>query len=150
MEERRPSLRPKADRERKPLERGHEGSAGALVVAGGEERPEAEEVPLLVGRVRRDGLFRRPRRARVVAGLEKAPGAVEVCPGANRRPPRASESQASLDARERFWTGAQRFWEKHLTVPGDLDIYGVGTLGGPGVGLGFNRDVAWTLPHQFE
>ena len=43
-----------------------------------------------------------------------------------------------------FWTGAQRFWEKHLTVPGDLDVYGVSTLGSPGVGIGFNRDVAWT------
>jgi acyl-homoserine-lactone acylase len=43
-----------------------------------------------------------------------------------------------------FWLGAQRFWEKHLTVPGDLDVYGVGTLGNPGVGIGFNRDVAWT------
>lgn len=32
-----------------------------------------------------------------------------------------------------FWTGAGRFWEKHLTVPGDLDVYGISTLGNPGV-----------------
>jgi acyl-homoserine-lactone acylase len=43
-----------------------------------------------------------------------------------------------------FWTGGARFWEKHLTVPGDLDVYGVSTLGNPGVGIGFNRAVAWT------
>ena len=43
-----------------------------------------------------------------------------------------------------FWTGSQRFWEKHLTVPGDLDVYGVTPLGSPGVGIGFNRAVAWT------
>jgi acyl-homoserine-lactone acylase len=43
-----------------------------------------------------------------------------------------------------FWTGGSRFWEKHLTVPGDLDVYGVSTLGNPGVAIGFNRVVAWT------
>jgi len=43
-----------------------------------------------------------------------------------------------------FWTGGARFWEKHLTVPGDLDVYGINSLGTPGVGIGFNRAVAWT------
>lgn len=43
-----------------------------------------------------------------------------------------------------FWTGAQRFWEKHLTVPGDLDVYGASTLGNPGVVIGFTRSVAWS------
>lgn len=42
------------------------------------------------------------------------------------------------------WVGANRFWEKHLTVPGLLDVYGVGLLGIPGVAIGFNRHVAWT------
>ena len=42
------------------------------------------------------------------------------------------------------WVGSNRFWEKHLTVPGKLDIYGVGLLGTPGVAIGFNKDVAWT------
>ncbi|MEM9594657.1 MAG: penicillin acylase family protein [Acidobacteriota bacterium] len=42
------------------------------------------------------------------------------------------------------WVGANRFWEKHLTVPGDLDVYGVGLIGVPGVAIGFNRNVAWT------
>lgn len=42
------------------------------------------------------------------------------------------------------WVGANRFWEKHLTIPGTLDVYGVSLLGSPGVGIGFNRHVAWT------
>lgn len=43
-----------------------------------------------------------------------------------------------------FWTGGSRLWEKHLTVPGDLDVYGASTLGSPGVAIGFTRAVAWT------
>lgn len=42
------------------------------------------------------------------------------------------------------WVGANRFWEKHLTIPGQLDAYGVALLGSPGISIGFNRAVAWT------
>jgi len=42
------------------------------------------------------------------------------------------------------WVGSNRFWEKHLTIPGKLDVYGVHLLGAPGVAIGFNHDVAWT------
>lgn len=42
------------------------------------------------------------------------------------------------------WTGANRFWEKHLVIPGRLDVYGINVLGVPGVAIGFNRHVAWT------
>ncbi len=42
------------------------------------------------------------------------------------------------------WVGSNRFWEKHLTVPGEIDVYGVSLLGSPGVAIGFNRHVAWT------
>src|SRR5487761_2079785 len=42
------------------------------------------------------------------------------------------------------WVGSNRFWEKHLVIPGKLDVYGVGLLGTPGVAIGFNKDVAWT------
>jgi acyl-homoserine-lactone acylase len=42
------------------------------------------------------------------------------------------------------WVGSNRFWEKHLTIPGQLNIYGVGLLGNPGVSIGFNEAVAWT------
>ena len=37
-----------------------------------------------------------------------------------------------------------RFWEVHLTIPGEVDIYGVQLSGLPGVGIGFTEHVAWT------
>ncbi len=46
------------------------------------------------------------------------------------------------------WGGEARFWECHLTIPGELDVYGVALLGTPGVQIGFNQDVAWT--HTFS
>ncbi len=42
------------------------------------------------------------------------------------------------------WYGDNRFWEKHLTIPGQLDVYGGHLLGAPGVAIGFNRAVAWS------
>ncbi|MGN6693045.1 MAG: penicillin acylase family protein, partial [Aquihabitans sp.] len=46
------------------------------------------------------------------------------------------------------WGGEARFWECHLTVPGELDVYGVALIGAPGVQMGFNADVAWA--HTFS
>lgn len=42
------------------------------------------------------------------------------------------------------WFGTNRFWEKHLTIPGKMDVYGVSLIGGPGVVIGFNQDIGWT------
>ena len=42
------------------------------------------------------------------------------------------------------WVGSNRFWEKHLRIRGELDVYGASLLGVPGVAIGFNRAVAWT------
>ena len=42
------------------------------------------------------------------------------------------------------WSGTNRFWEKHLTIPGKLNAYGVHLLGSPGVGIGFNEHIAWS------
>ena len=46
------------------------------------------------------------------------------------------------------WYGEARFWECHLTIPGELDVYGVALLGTPGVQMGFNQGLAWT--HTFS
>lgn len=46
------------------------------------------------------------------------------------------------------WYGEGRFWECHLTLPGELDVYGVSLLGTPGVQMGFNTDIAWC--HTFS
>jgi acyl-homoserine-lactone acylase len=42
------------------------------------------------------------------------------------------------------WTGMQRFWQVHLTVPGVMDVMGasIGTF--PMVAIGFNKDIAWS------
>lgn len=37
------------------------------------------------------------------------------------------------------------WYEAHLVVPGELDVYGVTIPGAPGIVLGFTRDVAWTF-----
>lgn len=42
------------------------------------------------------------------------------------------------------WEGELRFWESHLTIPGEVNVYGVGLTGLPGVQIGFNDAVAWT------
>ena len=46
------------------------------------------------------------------------------------------------------WFGEARFWECHLRLPGDLDVYGVSLIGTPGVQIGFTRSVGWT--HTFS
>jgi acyl-homoserine-lactone acylase len=46
------------------------------------------------------------------------------------------------------WLGEARFWECHLTIPGELDVYGVALLGSPGVQMGFTEGVAWA--HTFS
>jgi penicillin amidase len=37
------------------------------------------------------------------------------------------------------------WYEVHLIVPGQLDVYGVTIPGSPGIIIGFNRDVAWSF-----
>ncbi len=43
------------------------------------------------------------------------------------------------------WEGEKRLWESQLTLTtGELNVYGVGLTGVPGVLIGFNDHVAWT------
>jgi acyl-homoserine-lactone acylase len=42
------------------------------------------------------------------------------------------------------WVGTNRFWQVHLTVPGQLDVMGVSIGTAPVVVIGFNKDVAWS------
>lgn len=46
------------------------------------------------------------------------------------------------------WTGEARFWECHLSIPGEFDAYGVCLLGAPGIQMGFNRHLGWA--HTFS
>lgn len=42
------------------------------------------------------------------------------------------------------WFGAGAWYQVHLTLPGEYDVAGAALHGFPFVGIGFNRDVAWT------
>ncbi|WP_430461057.1 penicillin acylase family protein [Thalassolituus sp. LLYu03] len=42
------------------------------------------------------------------------------------------------------WDGELRFFEQHLTIPGELDVTGVAMIGLPAVLIGFNDNVGWT------
>jgi acyl-homoserine-lactone acylase len=42
------------------------------------------------------------------------------------------------------WTGPHRFYQMQLTIPGKFDVAGAGIMGQPYVGIGFNKDIAWT------
>ena len=42
------------------------------------------------------------------------------------------------------WQGTERFYQSHLTIPGELDVSGASLYGVPLVNIGFNRDLAWS------
>ena len=42
------------------------------------------------------------------------------------------------------WSGVQRFYPVHLTIPGTLDVMGASLQGVPTVLIGFNQQLAWT------
>jgi acyl-homoserine-lactone acylase len=58
---------------------------------------------------------------------------------------RSAEGGGMLVANPHFpWEGELRFWEVHLTIPGELDAYGVQLSGLPGIGIGFTETFGWT------
>ena len=90
----------------------------------------------------------------IAAAQPPAPGAPPAAPVAAVSPgasngwalgsDRAAGGGGLLLANPHFpWEGPNRFTEVHLTIPGQVDVYGA-SLGLPGVQIGFNRDVAWT------
>jgi acyl-homoserine-lactone acylase len=42
------------------------------------------------------------------------------------------------------WDGELRFYQNHLTIPGELDVTGVTMIGLPAVVIGFNDHLGWT------
>ncbi len=42
------------------------------------------------------------------------------------------------------WFGPLRFYQMHLTIPGELDVMGASLAGAPIVNIGFNQNVAWS------
>ncbi|MEO6496971.1 MAG: penicillin acylase family protein [Solirubrobacteraceae bacterium] len=42
------------------------------------------------------------------------------------------------------WSGTERFYESHLTIPGELDVAGGSLLGVPLINIGFTKGLAWS------
>ena len=42
------------------------------------------------------------------------------------------------------WTGTLRFYQFHVTIPGEIDAMGAALSGFPLINIGFNNDVAWS------
>ncbi len=42
------------------------------------------------------------------------------------------------------WIGNLRFYQFHVTVPGQMDVMGASLFGLPFLNIGFNKDVAWS------
>ncbi|MHC8381563.1 bifunctional acylase PvdQ [Pseudomonas sp. LB3P14] len=42
------------------------------------------------------------------------------------------------------WVGGMRFYQMHLTIPGELDVMGAALPGLPMINIGFNQHLAWT------
>jgi len=40
--------------------------------------------------------------------------------------------------------GERQWWESHLTIPGELNVYGSSLIGVPLINIGFNEHIAWT------
>jgi acyl-homoserine-lactone acylase len=85
------------------------------------------------------------------AGLEQAlaglvPDASELASNAWAiGPDRTEDGTTMLVGNPHFpWQGALRFYEAHLTVPGEFDVYGVSLLGSPAINIGFTDGVAWS------
>lgn len=58
---------------------------------------------------------------------------------------RTENGRGMLLANPHFpWESDLRFFESHITVPGELDVYGVSLIGVPAILIGFNQNIAWT------
>jgi acyl-homoserine-lactone acylase len=42
------------------------------------------------------------------------------------------------------WSGTLRFYQFHITIPGEIDVMGGSLSGFPFINIGFNKDVAWS------
>jgi acyl-homoserine-lactone acylase len=42
------------------------------------------------------------------------------------------------------WYGPERFYQSHLTIPGELDVAGASLYGVPAINIGYTKDLAWS------
>ncbi|WP_186289672.1 penicillin acylase family protein [Methylomonas koyamae] len=90
-----------------------------------------------------------PQAAGTPVTAPAAPAADAERPGSNGWAIGADMTESGhgmLLAQPHFpWEGALQAWESHVTVPGQLDVYGITVPGVPNTLVGFNAAVAWTL-----
>ena len=83
-----------------------------------------------------------------VPGLEVLKPLVEKELGSNGWAIGADRSESGggmLLSNTHFPSEGERKWhESHLTIPGELDVYGASLMGVAIINLGFNADIAWT------
>lgn len=80
-------------------------------------------------------------QAKWQGNLTSGMGSNAVAIGKNRSP----NGKGMLLANPHFpWNGAMRFYQMHLTIPGQLDVMGASLPGMPLINIGFNHDMAWT------
>lgn len=84
-----------------------------------------------------------------VAGPRSVGGRPSPEAGSNNwavTPSRSASGNALLAGDPHLSLSLPSIWyEVHLVVPGELDVYGVTLVGMPGVVIGFNRHVAWSF-----
>ena len=86
---------------------------------------------------------------RPVASSTQSPAAEERAHASNNwavAPSRTANGFALLSGDPHLDLTLPSIWyEVHIVVPGELDVYGVTIPGIPGVVIGFNRDIAWSM-----
>ncbi|MGC5698646.1 acylase [Pseudomonas sp. NFXW11] len=112
-----------------------EGGAGQFAEAlAGATPPDAPRYAALPGQAWQQAATRQQRFA-----LERGSNAVAI--GSER----SFNGRGLLLANPHFpWVGAMRFYQMHLTIPGQLDVMGAALPGLPLINIGFNRHLAWT------
>lgn len=126
-----------------------QASSGAVVDFIATARPPGAEpadgTEPADGVVPDDGTEQEDAAAGVEPGSSAAVEPVSASNGWAIGSDRSASGGGMLVANPHFpWEGQLRFWEVHLTVPGEVDIYGVQLSGLPGIGIGFTEEFGWT------
>ena len=100
------------------------------------------------------GTFEEVSQAELADGLGRlAHALIGLGHGSNALAVGSSLSQSGkgllLGNPHRSWSGDGSFYQVHLTLPGEYDVAGAALQGLPWIGIGFNRDLAWTHTTSF-
>ena len=101
------------------------------------DSPAAQSEPQVT---RSDSLVARLRQlGRDIQPLDRGSNAIALGRDATR-----DGSGMLLGNPHQPWQGAGSWFQVHLTIPGEYDVAGATLTGYPFIGIGFNKDLAWT------